>query len=60
MNAGQREGGQQKTRFSLHQESGFVCSDTLLPLLSDRILAPCERHLGCPPRLPGPALEGLS
>lgn len=60
MDAGQKEGGQQKTRFSYIRRAGLFARTLCCRLISDRILALGEWHLGCPPRLPGPFLEGLS
>jgi hypothetical protein len=58
MDAGQREGGQQKTRFSHIRRAGHIARTLRCRFLSDRILAPCERHLGCPSQVAGPCIRG--
>jgi len=49
--------GSTKNPLVLTQESGSFRPDTLLLLVSGRILAISEWHLGCPPRLPDPSLR---
>lgn len=61
MDARERKGGQQKTRFSSIRRAGHVARTICCRFLSDRILAFGELGtLGVHPRLPGPALEGHS
>jgi hypothetical protein len=62
MDAVQREGGQQKTRFSYIRRAGSIARTILLSPISATASSPLGELAPWPSeaRLPGPSLEGLS